>query len=163
MRTAAEERPPLLPDGFHEMTLDALRALCADSKRFAAIPYRTYLMDSLVALAGRLNRAKIEGEIWVDGSFLTEATDPSDVDISLNVMGDFYDAASPAKKKLMDSVELIKAAEHIDGYLVFQWPKGDLSYRLGQDNLALWRKQWRESRGGVLKGIAVVKLSRGLQ
>lgn len=160
MRTASEESPPLLPAGFHEMTLADIRALCVGAKRFATSTARSGLMDSLDGLVGRLNRGKIAGELWVDGSFLTEEINPRDVDLSLRVGGPFYDAASARTRKLIDSVEFLRDTERIDGYVQMEWPVGDPSYGLGQQNRDVWEKQWGRSRSGGAKGIAVVKLDR---
>ena len=120
-------------------------------------------MASLEGLIGRLNRGKVAGELWIDGSFLTEEVDPRDVDLSLHVMGEFYDAASVTKQRLMDSVELLYDTDKIDGYIVPQWARNSLNYREGLRNRDVWQKQWGKARSGIPKGIAVIELTLRLQ
>ena len=58
-------------------------------------------MKGLNAVVDRLIEAGIQGEIWVDGSFLTEKLDPSDVDILLALKGEFFDSASDDQKEVI--------------------------------------------------------------
>jgi hypothetical protein len=117
-------------------------------------------MGNLERTFGKLVNNSIVGELWVDGSFLTEAVDPKDVDLSLRVQGDFYDNATPAQSQAMDELTDIWDTELIDGYLHFEWPVGHKHYSIGQANYREWERQWGSSRSGVPKGIAVVKLPR---
>lgn len=138
-----------------------VRELCVTAKRFAKSPTRAELMRSLEFLFNRLINNKIDGELWINGSFLTEAIDPKDVDLSLRISGPFYDAATPAQRSLIDSIPDLWDTDKIDGYLLFDWPPGDPAYPIGQNNLAAWKRQWGVSRSGVAKGIVVVKLTQG--
>ena len=51
-------------------------------------------MDNLEKIVKRLAQEGIVGEIWVDGSFVTDKINPLDVDILVMVDGDFFDKAS---------------------------------------------------------------------
>ena len=51
-------------------------------------------MDGFDRLVQALLDAAIQGEIWVNGSFLTEKVDAKDVDLILRVQGEFYDSAA---------------------------------------------------------------------
>ncbi|SPF43697.1 conserved hypothetical protein [Candidatus Sulfopaludibacter sp. SbA4] len=43
-----------------------------------------------------------EGEIWINGSFLTEKIDPKDVDLILMYAARFYDSGTEAQTALID-------------------------------------------------------------
>src|SRR5688500_8482129 len=84
------EFPPLLPDGFHPMTLADLRALCVSSRGPSLT--RARIVEGLDDLVGRLVRAAVLGEVWIDGSFVTEKVDPEDVDILIHALSSQYDS-----------------------------------------------------------------------
>src|SRR5688572_26578012 len=94
MATDKDEFPPLLPEGFHSKALADIRTLCVDNPQFARSSTRERIMGRLDAAVKRLADAGIVGELWIDGSFLTQKINPEDVDLSLKVDGDFYDNAS---------------------------------------------------------------------
>lgn len=68
------EYPPLLSAGFHEMTVEALRVLCVDS--FPLSKTRADIMSGFEEVVRELRKAHVSGEIWTDGSFLTEKNRP---------------------------------------------------------------------------------------
>jgi Family of unknown function (DUF6932) len=160
MAADKEEFTPLFPAGFHFKTLAELRAHCVGQPRFKDSQTRDGIMSRLEAVFKRLIHAKIVGEVWVDGSFLTEKRDPEDVDISLRVDGDFFDKATPDQRQAMEWITEIWDTEKIDGYLHLEWPPGHSEFALGQENYKIWQKQWGFSRRGVPKGIAVVELPK---
>lgn len=75
-----KEYPPLVPNGFKNITETDLH------KEFVS-PFKNHAQDIrnnlLVGFGSFLNEFKtlnISAEIWIDGSFATEAPDPVDVD-----------------------------------------------------------------------------------
>lgn len=73
------EFAPLLPAGFHRFALDEL------SKTFV-LPFafsqrRPMLLDGLTKFVSELAALGISGELWFDGSFVSEKTDPDDIDV----------------------------------------------------------------------------------
>ena len=58
-------------------------------------------MEGLEIIVKRLVFAGVIGEIWVDGSFVTDKIDPSDVDILLLVDGKFFESASNEQQEIM--------------------------------------------------------------
>lgn len=44
----------------------------------------------------------IEGEVWVDGFFLTGKPDPADSDVVLRLESDFVDRASATQRSVLD-------------------------------------------------------------
>lgn len=116
-------------------------------------------MTNLEAVTSRLIDAKVCGELWIDGSFLTEKIDAKDVDLVLRVDGTFYDACDVTQRAAMDWVGANLFDSHLcDSYLHFEYPEDDPNYWVGEYMHAYWMKQWGFSRGGAMKGIAVVKL-----
>lgn len=98
-----EEHPPLLSAGFHEKTLKELYQLCV-------VPFeqksksRKKIMDGLEKVIQDLLAAKIEAKIWIDGSFVSQKIDPSDVDILAEISGEFYDGTTPEQRRLLDAL-----------------------------------------------------------
>jgi hypothetical protein len=78
-----QEFPPLLPAGFHRMDMPGLRRLAV--VRFPDSFTRPAIMTHLEQIIDRINASGIRGEIWVDGSFLTEKLNPEDVDVLLAI------------------------------------------------------------------------------
>ena len=76
-----EEFPPLLPLGFHRLTLIQVRAICVD--RFPKSATRASIMDGIDFVVSELHRSGLRLEIWVNGSFLTQKLDPEDSDIAV--------------------------------------------------------------------------------
>jgi hypothetical protein len=162
MPSEHREHPPLLRAGLHEVNLAELRALCVESSRLQGSARRDQIMASLERAVQVLNANNIPGELWIDGSFLTEKPDPEDVDTSLRLSGEFYDQATPRQRQILKWFTEIAAAENIDGYLHLEWPAGHPHHAIGVENCEYWKKQWGTSRAGVAKGIAVLKLARSL-
>ncbi len=96
------EYPPLLKLGFHQKTLEELREMCVNS--FPTSKIRTTIMDNLEIIINELIKNKVEGEVWVDGSFLTEKIEPEDSDILLYFSGDFYDNGTPEQQMVIDRI-----------------------------------------------------------
>ena len=69
------EFSPLLPLGRHEMTLAHLRQVCVD--RFPLSATRPVIMGGLEKVINKLLEDAVKGEVWVDGSFVTEKMDPA--------------------------------------------------------------------------------------
>lgn len=78
---AKPDFPALLGPGIHPMSLQALHALAVAP--FPADPKRAELFDKLTTWASAIQAAGISGQLWLDGSFLTEKPDPSDIDCVL--------------------------------------------------------------------------------
>src|SRR5438445_1558865 len=115
--------PTLLPAGRHWMGLDEVQALCVD--HFPLSKTRNMIMLGLFSVVERLRDAGIEGELWIDGSFVTEKIDPEDCDIVLRIPGLFYDACSPEQQGVVEwaTDKALKATHHCDGYAFTVYPE----------------------------------------
>lgn len=116
-------------------------------------------MDNLEDVIRRLNDADIDGQMWIDGSFLTRKIDPLDVDYLLRVGSDIYDHDS-AKRVVIDwaSHEDLRESHSCDSY---KWIEYDLRHPLfpdSEDTRKYWTDWYGMSRRKVAKGIAVVIL-----
>jgi hypothetical protein len=62
-------------------------------------------MDGLAQFVQRLVDGSVPGDLWVDGSFLTEKIDPKDVDVVVAIDGDsVYDHGTPEQRATIDWV-----------------------------------------------------------
>ena len=151
--------PGLLPIGRHSMGLDEVRMTCVD--HFPLSKTRNMIMLGLIGVVERLRGAGIEGELWIDGSFLTEKIDPEDCDMVLRIPGLFFDACTPEQQTAVDWVTegARKTTHHCDAYAFPAYPEGHPDYWVGEYMYAYWMKQWGFDRSENMKGIAVVELT----
>lgn len=156
-----DEFPPLLPPGLHHKSLEEVESLCVKSRRFELSKTRQEIMNGLKTVVDRLEKVGITGELWVNGSFLTEKIDPEDVDIVLCVNSEQCEIASDEQIKVLDWLEgNLKDSLHCDSYLRTEWSENHDHYWLGEYYRAFWMKQFGFSRGEDLKGIAVLVLGK---
>ena len=94
------EYPPLLKEGLHPHTIDELEKLCVLA--FSDSTVRQDIMAGFLALYERLIQLEVQGELWVDGSFLTHKPDPADIDFMVLVSHDDFFAAEGARKDFFD-------------------------------------------------------------
>ena len=77
------EFSPLLPVGLHPKTLDEMEVICVHG--FHLSTTRFTIMNGLRLMVQELEQAGIQGDLWINGSFLTVKIDPEDVDIALRI------------------------------------------------------------------------------
>ena len=99
--SSADEFPPLLPEGRHPMSIEVLRQQCVE--RFPLSRTRAKIMAGLAEVIERLIQHRVVGELWVDGSFLTEKINPGDVDVVLRVPSSVYDDGTSEQKQPSES------------------------------------------------------------
>ena len=152
------EFPPLLAPGLYPMTLEEVRKLCVNA--FPSSRTRPEIMVGLESVVGKLTQTGIVAEVWIDGSFLTEKTDPVDADIVLRVQGEVYDRGSSGQRAVLDWVQRVdlKPSYHCDSYVFYEYPEGHPLYWEGEYLRAYWIKQFGFSRGDEFKGLAVIKV-----
>jgi hypothetical protein len=128
---------------------------------------RDKIMLGLEAVIAALRKESVVGEVWVDGSFVTDKINPKDSDILLHVEGDFYDNATPEQKRVIDWVgnDDLKTPHYCDSYIYLDYPAGHPWYWYGVYFLAYWMKQYGFSRDDpatgapkYIKGLALIKL-----
>jgi len=155
-----DEHPPLLPVGHHALTLPELRALCVD--RFPYSETRSAIMDGLERVIARIEESGIEGDIWVNGSFLTEKSNPNDSDIVLRLEHSVLEAPTEEQGTVLDWLRSDLKTDHLcDSYMFCVYPEDDARAVHGTWMEAYWIRQFGFNRGDEVKGIAVVRVGAG--
>ena len=140
------------------MSIGVLRQQCVD--RFPLSKTRSKIMAGLTEVIERLIQYRVVGELWVDGSFLTEKINPGDVDIVLRVQSSVYDNGTREQRRVVDWIGgNLKECDLCDSYVFYEFPKDDPDYLLGKQMRDYWSKWFGHSRGRTPKGIAVIELN----
>ncbi len=136
------------------MDLAALERLCVS--RFPDSITRTRLMTNLVAVIDLLQRERMRGDIWIDGSFITEKLNPDDVDLLLRVNVSEYRTMDAAQLNFLSwlSNNSLSGTHKCDSYVMLV----DDAHPQGEYMQAYWLHQFGFSRAGQMKGLAVVRL-----
>ncbi|WP_435825315.1 DUF6932 family protein [Nocardiopsis alba] len=102
---------------------------------------------------------------WIGGSFVTDSTNPSDIDITTFIDGVAFDNL-PSWKRVLIS-HLCEGRDgnsknglnfsHIDCKMVAVFPRGDIRHSLYLDEREFWRKKWSRSRSNAQRGFLEVK------
>lgn len=155
------EYPPLLTPGFHALSIEEIR------ERFVvAFPIsltRRGIMEGLTKVVERLNGGGVRGEIWLDGSFVTEKTDPKDVDMLIRIPSDLYDADERVRVAVDWASDEDRCESHnCDSYLWVEYMVGHPLFSESENDRKYWTHWFGTSRAGVAKGIAVVVLPAAL-
>ncbi|HUY91933.1 MAG TPA: hypothetical protein VMV10_24545 [Pirellulales bacterium] len=116
-------------------------------------------MAGLNAVIEKLVAVKIVGELWVDGSFLTEKLDPEDVDVVLRLNGEFEESCNAEQRNaIIWVVSDLHSSHRCHSFYFAEWPEDHPKYWLGHYAYCYWMRQWGFSRIDDLKGVAVVQL-----
>lgn len=152
------EFPPLFDEGFWPLTVPEVRQRCVAD--FGGSLTRPGIMDGLERLIARLVEGDVPGELWLDGSFVTEKIDPSDADVLLRVPGQVYDHD-------LDKKSLVDWASHEDRYEeyscdAYKWIEHEVEhplYLLSVEEFRYWARHYGRARqSGTPKGIVVIGL-----
>ena len=156
--TDKEEFPPLLEAGFHVMSLAELRSRCVTA--FPLSKSRSQIMDGLEKFVGMLRSEGIVGDLWIDGSFVTQKLDPEDGDIVLCVEWSFYENGTDTQQAIVDLVAVapFKSDYFCDAYLLWAYSEEDELRAWGEWERAYWIRQFGFSRGIDKKGMALIQL-----
>lgn len=147
---------PLLPPGRHLMTVHDLERLTVTP--FAGSTTRVGIFAEFRRLMVDLQAHDLVGEVWVDGSFLTEKLDPDDIDLSFGFHPDRMDAQTPEAQSFV--VNMLNGnktySPFIDSYICVMFPQGDP--RHGANTEDYWAEKWLNGWDDRLKGFVVIKL-----
>lgn len=153
-----EEYPPLLDPGRHPMTIEQLRDTCVTA--FPTSQTRARIMDGFEEVVGRLLVAGVHGEIWVDGSFVTEKKNPNDIDFVLRIQADVDENANEQQREAINFLhEDLRNDLWCHSFVLIEYNEDDPRFWVGEYMRAYWMKQWGFSRDEqTLKGMAVIEL-----
>lgn len=134
--------------------------MCVDA--FPLSTSRGEIMNGLEGIVGKLNEVLVEGELWLDGSYLTEKINPADVDVVLRIRGEFYDEATPTQQAVIKLVgDNLKTPLMCDSYVFMEWEEAHPLHEWGRKLHAYWLMQWGQDRSGAPKGMVVLTLEGG--
>nr|WP_158926839.1 hypothetical protein [Acidisphaera sp. S103] len=140
------------------MTMAALEELTV--KRFPASIVRPAIFSEFRRLVTDLITTGIVGEIWTDGSFLTEKAEPEvdDMDLSVRVTVEHFETHPlPVRQRLLYALGGGKRYSPVlDTYITVIFPKGDPRVHGGTDDY--WAEKWLMGWDDKLKGFAVILL-----
>jgi hypothetical protein len=122
-------------------------------------------MTGLETVIRQLVGALLSGELWVDGSFLTEKIDPADVDLVLRIQTQADDDWNADQRRILEwFVHTDRKAELLcDGYILLAFPDNHPLHERGEERRRYWLRQFGLSRSQQEKGIAVINLPIGVE
>ncbi len=154
------EFPPLLQIGRHNFTIDQLEELTVG--RFPLSTSRLIIMKGFRCVYDLLIQNQMVGELWIDGSFLTEKIDPSDIDVLYRTNSIFLDNSTPTQREVIEYFHTdLKSAIQCHIFYFIEYPSDHPAYWDGEYSYVYWMKQWGFSRKDEPKGIAIIKLWEG--
>lgn len=150
------DHQPLFAPGWRYVTLWDLKRICVDP--FERSASRAKLFWKLEEFVQRFLLAGIPCEMVINGSFLTEKVDPSDIDVAVNLDLDVADNLNDEQFALTNEVNSENFIDGIDSFVETVFPLGHpLHGAEGYDRP--WSEEWgREHNGEYLKGVAVLRL-----
>ncbi|MDR3112855.1 MAG: hypothetical protein LBU09_00580 [Endomicrobium sp.] len=138
----------LLPAGLHTKTMREIQTLCIES--FAKIsPKRELLFNSLITnLLQPLEQTGLKCNVWIDGSFVTEKTEPNDIDLVIeanDTINQNQNAINLLSPILMNNA-VFKSICKCDVYFFYKNNSRDRAY---------WKGQFCFDRSDSSKGIII--------
>jgi hypothetical protein len=159
--TLKPEFPPLLAPGFHSIDLAGVYRLCVAGKRFELSVSRKAVFEGFRQVVEALNQAGVNGQLWIDGSFVTEKIDPHDVDMLLHVQSSEYDGDADKREVISwaTSPELLES-HSCDSYCWVEYSSGHPLALQNNADRQYWSDWFGFSRPPqrTPKGIAVLSL-----
>ena len=157
-----QDYPPLLADGLHPRTIEEVQALSVDA--FPLSTSRARLMAGLRAMVDLLTADGIQGDLWVDGSFLTGKIDPEDIDVVLELSLATANGATPDQADRLrwltsqaDADVAQKRNDYACDCYAFLEVPGIPS------NRGYWLRQFGRDRSNTPKGIVVLQINGGVR
>ncbi|KAF0178283.1 MAG: hypothetical protein FD161_2030 [Limisphaerales bacterium] len=115
-------------------------------------------MEGLEQVITKLVESGVESEVWIDGSFLTEKTDPEDSDILVKVTSEFTERLNSQQEAVLNWIDTNLKDSHLcHSFVLASFPEGHVNYTGSQWFHAYWLRQFGFTRGDEPKGIAVIR------
>ena len=122
---------------------------------------RQELWTNFVAVLDLIKKAGLKGDIWVDGSFLTEKIDPGDVDLVFDVPIHAIENANVPQAELLKKLsnQGFKRTERLHTFIMFTAPVAHAQFQEGERIHQQWQKDFGVSYiAKTPKGIAVIEV-----
>ena len=98
-------------------------------------------------------------ELWVNGSFLTEKPEPSDLDVIVKFDYDVTLNLTADQKTLVDNLGEGAYNKRIDSWTFTCIPRGHSEFDVGSEDRAEWARLYNVEHGDFwLKGVAVIRV-----
>jgi hypothetical protein len=156
-----EDFPPLLEHGEHPFTVEALRILCVDN--FPLSTTRKEIMRGFERIYADLIRLKIPCDIVFDGSYLTKEIDPDDVDFTVVVTPEFFEACNAEQLTYLEWIrdDFSPKITHLcDCQLCVEFPPSHPEYFDGIQNRAFWVNLYAKSIiYQRVRGVAIIRIA----
>jgi hypothetical protein len=156
-----EDFPPLLPQGEHSYTVEALRGICVDS--FPLSKTRSEIMHGFERIHADLVSLQIPCDIAFDGSFLTKEIDPDDVDFTVVVTPEFYESCTLEQLRYLEWIRddfTIMQSHLCDCHLCVEYPQSSPEYFDGYQNRKVWIDLYAKSIiYQRVRGVAIIHVS----
>lgn len=151
-----------MPQGFHRLLVADLRTLCVTP--FVESTVRSDIMAGFETIYDRAVAVGIQGEVWIDGSFLTKKIDPGDIDFIFLIDASFHESGTQEQYEfiewLIDNVDDPKRSFFCHTDVVLLYPEDSPLYPLTAGS----KRHWEHSVYGYSvssrepKGIAVIEV-----
>ena len=148
-----EEFPPLLPAGFHQIDKQGRQRICVD--RFPESVTRPGIMRNVEATVAQVNQQGIPGDLWVDGSFLTEKLNPDDADVAFVITSTSFRGMTVAQRAYFDQ---FRSFSLYPQYRIDNYGIAIDNTSVGQWVYAYWLRQFGFSRSDEMKGILQIRV-----
>lgn len=116
-------------------------------------------MDGLERLVGDVQALGLRGEAWINGSFVTQKTNPLDADLVFMFDATNIGNPTPDQFQMLQNLATIghfKPTHTCDAYVVVYWPPGHPHHAQFVPVFEYWNHQWGFDRNKAPKGYAVV-------
>lgn len=98
------EYPPLLASGFKDIPETDLYSEFVSPFNYGAKDHRNNLLLDFVNFLNEFKTLNLNAEIWIDGSFITKAPDPDDVDVVFYFDIDKVEALDATKRSVFEKL-----------------------------------------------------------
>lgn len=161
MPPVSGEFPAILTPGLHPMTMASLEAICV--KAFPHSKTRPTLFAGLRDFIAHASTLGVQGQAWIDGSFVTKKPDPKDCDLVVAGNGIHMDALPLDKQKLVEKLFITdhahtKAIYGCDVYIFGEFPLIHLLHGFSGRWNTYWNEQFGFDRNKIAKGMASINI-----
>jgi len=149
--------PPLLAAGFHPMSIETVNKICVTD--FPDSKTRQPILADLEKLIVNLINCGISGTLWVDGSFLTQKTNPEDADTLIEIASDVFDKLTQQQHDLLQAISQSHIGKcHV--FVIVVYPTGHPAYGVSDWDRSYWVSHFGFNRlKNQYKGIASIELA----
>ncbi|WP_254510927.1 DUF6932 family protein [Anatilimnocola floriformis] len=148
----------LWPAGFHFCDLGQIRLRCVTAEQFRNSTVRDKWMNRLEMIAERMTLANVNGELWVDGSFVTTKLNPRDLDVCFYVKAELLEQGNKIQREAVKWFDRLQITHGVDAYISTIFSVTDPRHEETLNDYLFWKNLWGTSRNNSPQGIVVLRL-----